>query len=354
MKLAIMTMQSQNFGNRLQNYALQEVLRDMGHDAESLRRDSGIHGDLSSKYHTVKSRLGAFRHVSDRVGRFRAFDRERIAHSSCIASNEYVTPGLADRYDGFVIGSDQVWNPCVKASRWIAFLPDMPSAKKISYAASFGVKELDAEDVEPYREMLAKIPNISVREDAGSQIVQSICGRAASVVLDPTLLLAANRWEAIEVPPVNNEGAVGKNGYCFKYFLGTDAENRMIASMAHERGLNLVDAMDPELAIGPAEFIWLIHHASLVCTDSFHGSVFSLMFHIPLVVFNRKDQYEDMSSRFDTLDRQFGIAERTFGSEAFRDDAAEHFDAAIFESKREVLRAESIAWLQKSLEDIAL
>lgn len=347
MNLAIMTIQGQNLGNRLQNYALQTVLNDFGHDVVSLRRDPGIRGDTATKIRYIKSRLGCVCHRSDRVAAFRRFDSEHIRMSRFVASNSFTSSGLAGKFDAFVIGSDQIWNPCVKASRWVGFLPDIAAGKKLSYAASFGVKWLDAEDWEPFGRYLQDIKCLSVREDAGVEIIRSVSGREATLVLDPTLLLSADRWQQIAQRPLRVPDAVCQ-GYCLKYFLGDEKEARTIEQLAKSKGLELVDVLDFNLAIGPAEFIWLVQHAALVCTDSFHGTIFSLLFHKPFVLFERHDKYEDMSSRFDTLNRQFDVLSHQFGSSSF-DEFHLELDVASFEAKRNELRSESLRWMRSAL-----
>ena len=124
------------------------------------------------------------------------------------------------------------------------------------------------------------IKDIGVREFAGAQIVRELTGRDVKVVLDPTMLQTAKWWSEIEerpiIPGIDLEGP-----FCLKYVLGDDTASAKIAERCGRDGLGLVDLTDIHLPVGPAEFVWLIHHSALVCTDSFHATVFSLLFHRP-------------------------------------------------------------------------
>lgn len=107
MNIAIMTIQSVNYGNRLQNYALQTVLNGLGNQAHSLRRDAGFNGPVGCKLRAIKHGLGVLRHRSDSYGAFRRFDNNYISFSDSVVSEEYTSPNLNNAYGCYVIGSDQ-------------------------------------------------------------------------------------------------------------------------------------------------------------------------------------------------------------------------------------------------------
>ena len=142
MKVGILTIQSVNFGNRLQNYALQHVLEDYGCQVESLRRDGSIMGPLSSKAKYFKKCMSLLRHINDRNSLFRAFNNSFINFSNGTVTKEYISPGLLDSYSCFVIGSDQVWNPDFVFNSELEYLPMVASEKKIAYAASLAVSRI--------------------------------------------------------------------------------------------------------------------------------------------------------------------------------------------------------------------
>ena len=344
MKIAIMTIHSENYGNRLQNWALQSVLEQIGHDADTLWRGADLNGSLKSKILFVKRRMGVVRHLRDRIGRFREFDR-RISFSRFTVSREYISPDVVEAYDAFVMGSDQIWNPDFDFNSDLEYLPFVPSARKLAYAASFGVSCI-AEDRELTAAYLRDIPSISVREDAGAAIVGDLAGVHPEVVLDPTMLLRSDEWRAVAQKPVIT--AVD-NPFMLKYVLGDDAYDETMADFARERNLAIVDLKDRSLPVGPAEFVWLISNASMVCTDSFHASVFSQLFHRSFVIFERQSADADMSSRFDTLCRIFGMEHHRYCKEVFDLSCCEDEDWDAFETRLAAERARSLAWLDAAL-----
>lgn len=345
MNIAIMTIQSVNYGNRLQNYALQSVLDGLGNQAESVRRDAGFNGPFGSKMRALKRTIGMFKHRADRMAAFRRFDNNYITFSDLVISKEYVSPNLDAAYECFVIGSDQVWNPDFDFNSELEYLPMVPCGKKISYAASFGVSEI-AENREGTAALLNDISAISVREAAGANIVRDLVGSDVPVVLDPTLLLGPLEWEAISITP---EKLNLSRPFVFKYVLGDDVNNKRIAALAASCDYEVVDVMDESLAIGPSEFVWLIAHSSLVCTDSFHASVFALLHHKPLAIYERVSSDADMSSRFDTLCSNFGLIGHRSSEAIFGEDAIFGTDWDDVDARLQSFRISSLAWLKDSL-----
>ena len=338
-----MTILSINYGNRLQNYALQEVLRAQGHQVDSLRRDAGFGNSFAGSLRAAKRVLGTFRNHGRKV-RFARFGR-RITISRLTASREYVSPGLAGAYDAFIIGSDQIWNPDFDFNSNLEYLPFVPSPQKLAYAASFGISRI-TENRELTASYLRDIPSISVREDAGAAIVEDLTGARAEVVLDPTMLLDVEEWRAIAQKPAMSIIDVP---FMLKYVLGDDAYEDAIDGFARERGLAVINLSDKSLPVGPAEFVWLIANASMVCTDSFHASVFSLLFHRPFIIFERQSADADMSSRFDTLCRVFDMEHHRFCADGFNLARCEGEDWDNFERRLASECARSLAWLENSL-----
>lgn len=348
MKTAILTIQSVNYGNRLQNYALQVVLERFGNCVESLGREAGFRGPMVTKLKMVKRRLGSLSHRYDKLGSFARFDMQFVSFSNAVVSKEYVTPSLESSYDSFVIGSDQVWNPDFDFNSELEYLPMVSMEKKIAYAASFGVSEI-LENRERTAELLDGIKSISVREAAGADIVRDLTGREVPVVLDPTLLLDPADWQKVSVKPRKLDCS---SPYVFKYVLGNDVNDGRIAALAASRGLEVIDVMDDALAIGPSEFVWLIAHSDLVCTDSFHASVFALLHHRPLAIFERVSADADMSSRFDTLCSNFGLVGHRSSEISFSEDAIFGTDWDVVEMRLAALRESSLVWLRSALDGV--
>lgn len=334
MKVCILTLTyGFNLGNRLQNYALQVALEKLGLEVETVQHDSKmIDRDFISdswwpqcKY-WIKVILGCRfwreknKWLYHRARLFKQFNHTFFHLAPYeLKKNRPFPGGVKDQYDYFIIGSDQVWNPL-----WLEGFEDKyfgtfaPRSKRIVYAGSFGVPEIPQELHSEYREGLNGIPSISVREQRGAEIVRELTGRDVPVVVDPTLLLSKEEWCSIEKKPVWD---VPKQ-YIFNYFLGEmprkmreDMENQ-----AKREGIPIISAYDlddPRCGyIGPCEFIYLMRHCKLMYTDSFHGTVFSIIMNKPFYVSKiiLKEQVS-LNSRIETLLDLFHLQHRFLHAE---------------------------------------
>lgn len=313
-KIGIITIyDTNNYGNRLQNYALQQVLKNIGCSPETIKNWRKLNGYSSKKREflsKIRLKLISIKRIAKsiknikRYNHFRRFNKNiKFSHKS-ISYQNAVT--FDDKYDYFIVGSDQVWNPNYALSD-IDLLFFAKENKRISYAASFGISELPEKYKEKIKNELSRFKAISVRETEGKNIIKTITGRKdIEVCIDPTMLLEKEEWDRItQKPKVINENSK----YILNYFLGTLSEERKeeIRRIAKENNwalINILDKNDPFYSCGPSEFLWLEEHAKLVCTDSFHSSVFAILFDTPFVVFNRENEENNennMNSRIETL-----------------------------------------------------
>ena len=332
-KIAIATMVGENQGNRLQNYALQLLLEDFsGKVVETLHVGYG-----SAWYKRVAKRLLWRVMPKKRWACFQKFNSDYIHWSRySIESKDLVNAGYAFH----VIGSDQVWNPTFRHASDAEYLPQVPKDKKCSYAASFGVKEV-SENRDHIAELLRAVERISVREDAGADIVESLIGERPPVVLDPTMLVEADVWRDIARKP---DMSVPEDGYILKYVLGDNVEDGYARLVSDGSRLPIIDLKDRSLPVGPAEFVWLIQHATFVCTDSFHASVFSVLMHVPFAIFERVSKHKDMSSRFDTFCAVLGLDDRRVRGRA---EALGQIDWRLVDDKLEAARKKSMGYLRE-------
>ena len=204
------------------------------------------------------------------------------------------------------------------------FVPD--SIRKISIASSFGVKNIPWYQVSRTRNFLNRIEFISMRENRGSEIVKELTGREVPTILDPVFIFDEKEWA--ELIPINEEY---NEPYIFAYFLGATPNHReAVKAVAKKLGCKIVtlrhldqyvemDECFGDYApydVDPAKFLNLLRGAKYVCTDSFHGSVFSIIHHKPFVTFNRYDENSKHSknSRIDTLCSNLGLEDRRFAS----------------------------------------
>ena len=328
--VGIVTMYSPkpNYGNRLQHYAVQTVLEKMGFDTVSYCFEKDDFGTAKLLrywlYRLTGYRLTSHREYWEteisRYLQFRKFNGEYIKTEQ-IQSTEDI-----HGKDFYVIGSDQVWNTSWyrynPMYRHMYLLDFAEPQKRVCFAPSFGIAQLPEEWKPWFREKLEQFPMLSVRENAGAQIIRELTGREATVVLDPTMLLTDEEWRTVAQNP---KGV--KDGYILTYFLAPKSEEaaECLAKVRGDRPVfELLDPKNPVVrTAGPSEFLWLFDHADLVLTDSFHACVFSLLFNKPFMVFARNDQGESMHSRLETLLKKFRL-ERKYAASGLENDLWEH------------------------------
>lgn len=315
MKLSIVTIfDNNNVGNRLQNYGLQKVLMCYGTYIVTVKNKHWL--DSAIRRFARASRIAENASLNQLLLRkkkalFLKFNSKFI----CTTSNCYWMNHLnkkspvKEKANLYCAGSDQVWNPTIGRSGMFNYLGFAEKDRTFSYAASFGIDHIPEEYVEDVRKGLEHIKFISVREDAGKRIVEELTGRTDVYVhVDPTMLLTAEEWDKVSKRPKHRI----PEKYILTYFLGDVSEERktVLRNKADELGCELVELMDkngPYYNNGPSEFLYLIKHAAMVCTDSFHGSVFSFLYERPFVIFDRAGNGENMSSRLETLCSKFGL-----------------------------------------------
>lgn len=302
-KIAIVTIVTVNFGNRLQNYALQNVLEKMHYSVYTLRRcdeKKEVKDYIKSIAQTVLHTKGL---------KFKRFNNN-IHFAEDIVTRDECPQDLADRYDYFISGSDQVWNPHYDfVAGKCDFLAFAKNNQKVSYAASFGVNEIPDERKKEFTENLKTFKAISVREKQGAKIVKDLTDREATVVLDPTLLLDENEWRMVE----KKSRCCPKRQYVFVYALGdkNDRFKKKIKQLSEKYEIfdvRLIQKNGKELPVGPSEFLYLLRNAEIILTDSFHATVFSIIFHKRFITFNRSGL--NMNSRIESLAELIGEKNR--------------------------------------------
>ena len=360
MKVGIVTItELDNFGNRLQNYALQEVLKGLGHTVETIpnliiykKRKNPLYKILKRIIGSLKWLLLKNRDIIsglEKQERFSRFDSQFFRFSTKRSTIYHIPRNLDNDYDAFVAGSDQIWNSYFLFNFEFNFLRFAQDYKRVSYAASFGTDQVKEEYVEQFTHYLSEMNHISVREITGKKIVESLTNKTATVVLDPTMLRSASQWSKMEKKP---DWAINEN-YILTYYLGkTECRKAIFDQLYNEnsefKSYRVIDISDPNLpeqyTITPDEFLWLIHHAALVVTDSFHGTVFSILFGTPFCSSTRMDDGVSMQSRFESLFELLGI-ER----EGLITDVKEQ--PGVYAKLAEYSRT-SVAYLKDALNDV--
>ncbi len=371
---------SRNYGSMLQAYASQIAIEKLGYQSEFIvyTKEKSLNYMirqiprllnkdllydklivLVKKGHLLfKPQLRAS--LYKREQEFRRFQNVYYKHFS----KEYygykeLCSGASD-YDTIVVGSDQLWTPGGLGSGFytLMFVPD--EVNKVSYATSFGVSRIPWYQINRTRRYLSRINHLSVRELRGSEIIMDIAGRHAEVVADPTLLLGKEEWSA-HIPPKS----LVHEKYIFCYLLGTNPEHRTIADCIKKlTGLPIVctpyldsyvrsDNAFGDYQIfdaGPDDFLNLIRGAEYVITDSFHGTIFSILHHKKFMTLNRfSDGTNSRNSRIDSLCSLLGLEERRYQGKPeviLRDIDYVRVDASI-----EQLRTDSLQFLRNALEN---
>ena len=350
-KIGILTINDDtNLGNRLQNYAVQETLKKFTDNVET------IENKKIKKYQKLRTFIGdIIKSVSPkpfhkRYIRFAKFNK-KIKTSKIIIYENNVPKDLKDKYDYFITGSDQVWNPNFARLTSIDLLSFANPNQKISFSASFGVNELPEDKKEFTKKNLETFKAISVREDAGKKIVEDLTGRKdVQVLVDPTMLLSIEDWDKVSKKPEQ----LKTDKYILNYFLGELSEKRKaeidrIAKEDNCEVINILDKNSPFYCTGPSEFLYLERHAFLVCTDSFHSSVFAILYNRPFIVFSREDGTVPMNSRIETLINKFNLKNREYNGKEITKENLNHDYTEAYKILEEE-RKKTIKFLRQALD----
>lgn len=371
-----------NYGSMLQSFATQVAIDSMGYSSEYIvykkkktpafiikqlprflnsnlifdkimkikkKNALGKYPEIESKN---KTREKAFKRFQDKY--YRKFSPVYFGYDElCKAANSY---------DSILVGSDQLWTPGGLGTNFynLMFVPD--EVNKISYATSFGVSSIPWYQRNRTKNYLRRINYLSVREIKGANLVNEIAGCPAKVVVDPTMLLTKQRWQDY-IP----EKRIVEEPYIFCYFLGENPGHRNIAKELKEKtGLPIVctpfldSFVEGDLQfgeyqlfdIGPDDFINLIRGAEYVLTDSFHGSVFSILHHKKFVTLNRFDEgKQSRNSRIDSLCAILGLEDRRYRSNILEEISSD-IDYTAVDEKLMSLREESLEFMNEALNQV--
>lgn len=313
-----------NYGSVLQAYATQQAINSLGYETKLIRFENserdlfrylGILRNLCSIYHwnlrieKIRSRKNRATEPSKgRKEKFLSFIENNMIETVPLKGGRALVEECRN-FEVLVAGSDQIWHPSNRPLHYFT-LDFASNIKKISYASSFGVNKLPLQMKYGYKKALQTFDYITVREKKGVEIINDL-GLSAHLVVDPTLLLSYEEWSRVAVNDV-------KDGeYIFCYFLGSRDEGRIKAlEMKKMTGLPIIaiSGVDDYIEIdntyadekldiiGPGEFLGLIKNAKYVFTDSFHCSVFSIIFKKDFYVFKRFSEGQKIStnSRIET------------------------------------------------------
>lgn len=335
-----------NYGSMLQAYATQMVLDKLGYNNETIDI-SGFNREIkkakllyfakaSLTSDILLSKIGMAKNVlikkfghnqyteqtKVRDVKFETFKKMHFRLSEKYASKEELGEKCEGEYSAVLVGSDQLWLPGNIAADYytLNFVPE--SVNSIAYATSFGQSSLPKDSAQKAAIFLKRIKHIGVREESGQKLIKTLSGRDVPVVCDPTLLFTGEEWMNIQ-----EQDPLVKGKYILCYYLGNNPPQREFAKrLKVATGCKIVAlvhldefvksdegyADETPYDIDPADFLNLIRNAEYVCTDSFHCSVFSILYKRQFFTFHRyiRNTKQSTNSRFDTLFKMVSITGR--------------------------------------------
>lgn len=381
-----------NYGSMLQAYATQRAVQALGHQAitiycaspkqfmteskikyyaQRLWQSIKTREALQRKGREIQARIALFFHpdlkasIALRDKLFNQFYREHIILSKPCANRAALTQ-LTEGFDAVVVGSDQLWSTMGIEQDYFTLTFVSDHVRKIAYATSFGTPTLPKYQHETARKFLQRFHALSVREKSAVSLIKSLeVTKDVQMVLDPTLLFDAESWSQLQNDP-NIEG-----DYILCYFLGINQEHREIACQIQKlMGYKIValQHLDEYIRadekfgdikpydVGPTQFVNLIRNAAFVCTDSFHGTCFSILHHKSFLTFNRfiEQSRESTNTRIHSLLSLTGLEGRRIGKRPTEDELRklcfENIDFSTADQQLERERERSFAYLKNALE----
>lgn len=361
-KVGILTEhRARNFGSCLQAYALQTAINELGYEAnivdyrpQAIENSFGVFiVDLYKQ--AGKNPVQLFKFAINTVvfsplramreWKFYQYRKQKFALSDY--SFKKYTENVKLDYDAYVCGSDQIWNPKITYGLDEMYFAHPLAGTHMSYAASIGLSDISGYEDE-FKHLLSGLDTIAVREESAQKLLQPLTEKTVHVVLDPTLLLKKQQWVSLF-----EDKKRPKENYILVYSLKVDEEMVAYArKLSEEKGLPVV-FFDLRKRYGknsiskftaePIEFLYYLYHADYVVTNSFHGTVFSVIFEKQFVCV----PMHGTSSRMTDLLHKLGLESRLIHN-AF--DIDEPVD---FQGARETLEEErgaSLHLLQSALE----
>lgn len=371
-----------NYGGTLQCFALLKTLNENGYDAEFI--DFSAVGGIENKtpaHMEYAKKLASALVPSARAHKRRMAIFERFREANCPKSPRFQSywqvPEYAKIYDACIVGSDQVWNPLFRGISPFYMLMFVPPFRRVAYAASFGAAKLPDSLLRIYEKRLSEFFAISTREASGAAIVESLGLPRPEVALDPTMLATADKWRSwLDEKPEDRE-KYARNArrfsapYVLCYGLKGLGETRACVELARktaaklDRARILLVASDhlssvlrknfPDVTVvddvDPFEFVDLVARAAFVVTNSFHGSVFSILFHKKFYALLSEGQNPEQStnSRLVDLFKALGLTAR-FKHLSDEVEVESIPDYAFADAKLDELRARSLEYLASSLQ----
>ena len=356
-----------NYGTALQSYALYQKLKLLGYDISFLPYFDR-HFRLKSILKGVLSVVGILqRHDKKKfvktkaLKKLYAFQKEKYEIRHIYFRKQYKR--LLNQTDVLVTGSDQIWNAWYSFNPFY-FLDFAKDKKRIAYASSIGTNDFPEKYKGEIKKLLSRFSHIGVREQAAAKAVSTLLNRDdVQQVLDPTFLLEPHEWnELAKEADVEQKlpskyilcYLIGNNPHYTKQLLNVAAKcgikNIIIIPAAENKSFSVPESIVYDAA-GPKEFVFLIQHATLVCTDSFHATAISINLSINFIEFLRfKDtDKESQNSRIYDILNHYGLRSKIYSSDD-EEEWLKEIDYTLVQAILAKDRIESAKFLIDSIE----
>ena len=305
-KVKIITILDINYGNRLQNYAMQQILRSIGYEVQTIGSNKACYrGDYTFKnpinllkrieilikfflkkilvllFPNCKLSRKIIQHDTRKLKKFNLnlFDEFNKKISFDESYKRYLK-GYSEDDCIYVVGSDQVWNTNFFSNQYLFMLGFSKNKENnIAISPSIGINYIDSESVNEFKKYIYNFKAISCREISGAKLIKKHFNIECEVLLDPTLILSKEEWILVEKKPKK----FTDKKYILVYFLGEINDEKMgeiikISEKNKFKIINISYINKNSFPVGPSEFIYLIHNAELIVTDSYHALIFSIIF----------------------------------------------------------------------------
>ena len=342
MKIGIITTYSwfkstHNYGSGLQTYAMIYFLRKKGHDAFLICNTTGIYPEL--KYSGFFSRCGHYIYryyiaLQSWVNRRSGLSRQNpeppeknLAFTkfldSCVPHTDEMSGEQVEsappEADAYIAGSDQIWQG-VNALNFLSFAP--PGKKTIIYAASSAWTSLDKTWKNTVKTLIHIPQHVSVREDAGLSVCREMGRKDGVLVCDPTLLLMPDQYRT-EIKSQCISASIPEHTllvYLLNIKNGQQMHQQAIQALSQQSGTEIrmvpCQGSRPYIASlhlyepAPLEWCSAIDQAQYVLTNSYHGTIFSILMHTPFLVMPQTNKESAEHARFESLLHILGLEDR--------------------------------------------
>lgn len=391
MRIGIVTYwtSTDNYGQQLQAYALQNVLRKSGHDPYLIRFAKSYmqtildrilwyirspraviyrlsaEGRHEAREARRESHLAAIWQEKNKERQFGAFQESWLSVSATVYHTLDELQDCPPAADVYIAGSDQIWGkPLLEPSSGVLFLDfGSMSTRRIAYAASIG-RQLEETEKPVFRRYLRRFDAVSVREVSAQQQCSEV-GVRAQITLDPTLLLHADDYLPVRSECPGEKGTLYAFLYCVNvkkpeeiyweqidgYLSKKGLTARIVMSSGYHTGREIIDNHKSVFATIP-QWLNMIAEAECVFTTSYHGVIFSIIMHRPFIVFKLTEGHFWGNDRLSTLLGSTGLTGRIFNPAlSIEEQMSAPIDWKAVDSLLAQQREESMNFLLKNLQE---